>query len=195
MAFIISQFLRVRAWAPLCRVLCSGSQGCTPGVRWLPSFWSSVPSRAHVAVVRIQVIVSVERGPQFPATRAPPPAATSQQLPFKANRRISLSSLLRWTLIRPHVIMDGASHHLRHILFLKRFYVCIFRERGREGESQGEKHPRSRDTSIGCLSHVPHWGPGLCPDWELNQQPFGSQACTRSTEPHQPGHLRHILIG
>ena len=23
----------------------------------------------------------------------------------------------------------------------------------------------------------------MCPDWELNQQPFGSQACTQSTEP------------
>ena len=29
--------------------------------------------------------------------------------------------------------------------------------------------------------------PGLCPDQELNQQPFGSQARTQSTEPHQPG--------
>ena len=29
--------------------------------------------------------------------------------------------------------------------------------------------------------------PGMCPDWELNQQPFGSQASTQSTEQHQPG--------
>ena len=28
---------------------------------------------------------------------------------------------------------------------------------------------------------------GMCPDWELNQQPFGSQARTQSTELHQPG--------
>ena len=28
--------------------------------------------------------------------------------------------------------------------------------------------------------------PGMCPDWELNQQPFGLQAGTQSTEPHQP---------
>ena len=27
---------------------------------------------------------------------------------------------------------------------------------------------------------------GMCPDWESNQQPFGSQAGTQSTEPHQP---------
>ena len=30
--------------------------------------------------------------------------------------------------------------------------------------------------------------PGMCPDWELNQQPFGSQAGTQSTERNQPGH-------
>ena len=29
--------------------------------------------------------------------------------------------------------------------------------------------------------------PGMCPDWESNQQPFGSQANTQSTEPHQSG--------
>ena len=31
--------------------------------------------------------------------------------------------------------------------------------------------------------------PGMCPDWESNQRPFGSQATTQSTEPHQPGLL------
>ncbi|KAF6125283.1 hypothetical protein HJG60_009802 [Phyllostomus discolor] len=35
----------------------------------------------------------------------------------------------------------------------------------------------------GDLAH----NPGVCPDWELNWQPFGSQASTQSTEPHQPG--------
>ena len=42
-----------------------------------------------------------------------------------------------------------------------------------------------------CLLHTPYYGPGLqprmCPDWESNLQPFGSQAGTQSTEPHQPG--------
>ena len=41
-------------------------------------------------------------------------------------------------------------------------------------------------------SHTPPTGDlarntGLCPDWELNQRPFGSQAGTESTEPHQLG--------
>ena len=38
---------------------------------------------------------------------------------------------------------------------------------------------------------APPWGPGpqlsMFPDWELNQQPLGSQAHTQSTEPHQLG--------
>ena len=40
--------------------------------------------------------------------------------------------------------------------------------------------------------HAPPTGdlacnPGMCPDRELNWQPFGSQASAQSTEPHQPG--------
>ena len=55
-----------------------------------------------------------------------------------------------------------------------------------EGEREGEKQQ--------CVvaSHEPPTGdlarnPGMSPDWELNQVPFGSQAGTQSTEPHQPG--------
>ena len=56
----------------------------------------------------------------------------------------------------------------------------------REGEREVEKHH--------CVvaSHAPPTGdlacdPGMYPDWELNRWPFGSQAGTQSTEPHQPG--------
>ena len=72
--------------------------------------------------------------------------------------------------------------------FFKDFISFIFRERGREGEREGEKHQ--------CVvaSHVPPTGdlahnPGMCPDWEWNRRPFGSQAGAQSTEPHQPGRL------
>ena len=44
------------------------------------------------------------------------------------------------------------------LLFFKRFYLFILRERGREREREGEKHQ--------CVvaSHcTPHWGPGLQP--------------------------------
>ena len=45
---------------------------------------------------------------------------------------------------------------------------------------------------ISVATHMPPNGdpahnPGLCPDWESNQWPFGSQAAIQSTEPHQPG--------
>ena len=57
-----------------------------------------------------------------------------------------------------------------YFYFFKDFIYFIFRERGKEGEREGEKHQ--------CLvsSHAsPNWGPNLthnpsmCPDGELNQ--------------------------
>ena len=72
--------------------------------------------------------------------------------------------------------------------FKKRFYLFTFRERGRGGEREGEKH------QCAVASHTPLTGdlvrnPGMCPDWESNRRPFGSQASTQSTEPHQPGQV------
>ena len=62
----------------------------------------------------------------------------------------------------------------------------FLRKRGKEGEREGEKHQ--------CVvaPHAPPAGdlacnPGLCPDWESNQQLFGLQASTQSTEPHETG--------
>ena len=70
--------------------------------------------------------------------------------------------------------------------FFKLINSFSFRKRGREGEREGEKHQ--------CVvaSHMPHTGdlahnPGMCPDWELNQQPFALWADAQSTEPHKPG--------
>ena len=79
-----------------------------------------------------------------------------------------------------------------YFIFL-RFYLFIFRERGREGERKGEKHQ--------CVvaSHAPRTGdlthnPGMCLDWESNWRPFGLQAHAQSTELHQPGRHRYTLI-
>ena len=57
---------------------------------------------------------------------------------------------------------------------------------GREGEIEGEK-----DQCV-VASHAPASGaptrnPGMCLNWESNRVPFGLQAGTQSTEPHQPG--------
>ena len=70
--------------------------------------------------------------------------------------------------------------------FFKGFIYLFLRERGRQGEREGEKHQcvvASQGPTTGDLAH----NPGMCPDWESNWQPFGSQACTQSTELHQLG--------
>ena len=57
--------------------------------------------------------------------------------------------------------------------FLQRFYLFIFRQRGREGEREREKHQcvvASHVPPTGDLAHSPACA--LCPDWELNQDPF-----------------------
>ena len=69
-------------------------------------------------------------------------------------------------------------HFLKKILF-------IFRERGREGETEGEKHQRVVTSYVSPTGDVA-CNPGLCPDWESNRQRFGSQAHVQSTELHQP---------
>ena len=76
-----------------------------------------------------------------------------------------------------------AIFYLFNLILIPR-YVHWF-QRGRDGgkEGGGERHQ--------CVvtSHVPPTGdlacnPGMCPDWESNQWPFGSQAGTQSPEPH-----------
>ena len=69
--------------------------------------------------------------------------------------------------------------------FLKIFYLFNFRER------EGEKYQ--------CVvgSHMLPTGdlardPGMCPDWESNQPPFGPQASSESSEPQWPG-LRMVF--
>ncbi|KAF6125171.1 hypothetical protein HJG60_009696 [Phyllostomus discolor] len=65
-----------------------------------------------------------------------------------------------------------------------------------QGEGKGErreKHPcvvASLMPSTGDLAH----NPGMCPDWDSNQQTFGSQTGAQSTEPHQPGVFFTFLI-
>ena len=47
------------------------------------------------------------------------------------------------------------------------FKILFFREKGREGEKEGEKYQymvASHASPPGDLAH----NPGMCPDWELN---------------------------
>ena len=78
------------------------------------------------------------------------------------------------------------------ILFIYPGILFIFRQRGREGLREGEKHqhvvasrmPPTRDLAL---------NPGMCPDWESKQWHFSSQAGTQSIEPHQPGHFQFCV--
>ena len=69
--------------------------------------------------------------------------------------------------------------------FIFKDFIYLFLER-EEGEREGEKHQ-----CVVASRMTPHLGlacnPGMCPNRELNQQPFGLQAGTQSTEPHQLG--------
>ena len=60
-------------------------------------------------------------------------------------------------------------------LFFERFYLLIFREKGREREGKGEKHQCERET-IGCLLYTLQpettCNPVVCPDRESNEEPF-----------------------
>ena len=58
--------------------------------------------------------------------------------------------------------------------FFKIFYLFIFRERGREGEREGEKHQCVVASHVAPTGELAH-NPGMCPDWESNWRPFGSQ--------------------
>ena len=59
----------------------------------------------------------------------------------------------------PNVTNHGVVEYV-----FKKLYLFIFRERGREGGREGEKHHCARETSIGCLAHPRGGGPGLAPN-------------------------------
>ena len=84
----------------------------------------------------------------------------------------------------------GHKHAVHSNLFFNILFI-YFLERGEGKEKEEEKHQ--------CVvaSHAPPTrnlacNPGMCPDWELNQWPFGSQAHAQSTELHQPGHSNNL---
>ena len=63
-------------------------------------------------------------------------------------------------------------------------FIYLFVERG-----EGRKREKHRYVVTTCMPPTGDLArnPGMCPDWESNWQPFGSQAHTQSTELHQPG--------
>ena len=64
---------------------------------------------------------------------------------------------------------------------------------------RGDRREKGRETSM-CKIHrsvasrmPPTHNPGMCPDWKSNQQTWGLQAGTQSTEPQQPGQKAMIF--
>ena len=68
-------------------------------------------------------------------------------------------------------------------------FTYLFLERGEDRGKEREKHWCARETLIGCLLHSPTGdlaqNPDMCPDWELNQWPFGLWDDMQPTEPHE----------
>ena len=110
-----------------------------------------------------------------------------ENLVFLADINVCLCSLSLFYFLLEYIDFLILNHS-----FLKRFYLFIFRARGREGEKEGEKHPSAKETLV--ASQTPPVGdlachPGLCPARESNQQPFSLWDYAWPTEPHQSGHV------
>ena len=71
-------------------------------------------------------------------------------------------------------------------LFFKKHFIYLFLE-----SREGKENERERNINVWLPLMCPLLGTWpatqACADWESNWWPFGSQAGTRSTEPHQPG--------
>ena len=106
---------------------------------------------------------------------------------------VVLEIVQRGVLKTTTIIVNLSISSSSSISFLKIYYLFIFRQKWRKGVREGEKHQ--------CVvaSHTPPTGdlacnPGIFPDWESNWWPFGLQASTQSTEPHQPGLVLLVFI-
>ena len=78
----------------------------------------------------------------------------------------------------------------------KNLLIYFFRERGREGEREGEK-PQCVVASHSAPSGDLACNPGMCPDQESNWRPSGLQDDAEPTELHQSGQsysLAKVLI-
>ena len=53
-------------------------------------------------------------------------------------------------------------------------FIYLFLERGREGEREEEKYQCVLASHVAPTGDLAH-NPGMCPDWESDQWPFGSQ--------------------
>ena len=110
----------------------------------------------------------------------------------------SVTSLLLQTCSLLHSTTGDFNLHYCLNLFFKRFIYLkilftylLFRERGREGEREGNINAWEIHRLVASCT-PPCGEPGPQPrhvPWELNLWPFGSQDSAQSTESHKPGLL------
>ena len=89
-----------------------------------------------------------------------------------------------------HIEPPASSNH--DLLFFFIDFLNLFLERGREGESKGEKHPCERETSISCLLYTPR------PGTKLAIQPCaltGNWTCNLLLCRTMPSQLSHTSQG
>ena len=82
-------------------------------------------------------------------------------------------------------------HYVFFFFFFLRFHLFIFREG--KGGREGEKHQcvvASYMPPAGDLAH----NPGMCPNRELNLQPFGLQDDAQPVEPYRPGQSCYLFF-
>ena len=77
-------------------------------------------------------------------------------------------------------------------VFFLRFYLFIFRDSGREGEREEEKY---QCVVASCTPHAEDLAcnPGMCPDWESNQQPYGFQSALKPLSYTSQGPLSFVV--
>ena len=95
-----------------------------------------------------------------------------------------------------HLVHWAMPARMRYFTFL-RFYLFVFREKGRKGERGRETSMYGRNIDLLPLARVPTRGlahnPGMCPDRGSNQWPFALRDGAQPTEPCQSG-LRSFCI-
>ena len=101
---------------------------------------------------------------------------------FQVGFHHSVQIMSALTLV-PDLKTEATCYLFKNIL-LKILFIA--RERGREGEKEGEKHQCVVVSCVPPTSDLAR-NPGMCPAWESNCRPSGLQVGTQSTEPHQPG--------
>ena len=103
-----------------------------------------------------------------------------------------------YLLVKHCFILWSCVEEIWTLFFL---FKILFIYRGGAGGRKSKRNIDVQEIHWCVASHMPPTGdlagnPCMCPDWESNWWPFGSQASTQSTEPHQPGlnpFLKHSL--